>query len=189
MRIYAFSHLCKRLCPSVRPSVRRSLSHTRVEFLRNGLYSNQMASGTWNYAILKTIRRQARGRIARTHLMTELCQTCYPLCVSSCFLPVNVFSSCTLAFFLPAPISSPFSSSWQRKCIEYLVHHKISYITTFSLASTFYALNLFLNSRVTFFPWIFFPAFCQIFFSLGHPYPSAKIAIWEEFHPWRFCLF
>ena len=32
----AFSHLYKRVCPSVRRSVRPSVGHTRVEFLRNG---------------------------------------------------------------------------------------------------------------------------------------------------------
>ena len=59
----AFSHLHKRLCPSigpfVRPSVRpsvgwlvgRSVGHTRVEFLKNGPTSNKIASGIRKYAI------------------------------------------------------------------------------------------------------------------------------------------
>ena len=50
----AFSHLCKRVCPSVgvsvrrsvRPSVGRSVGHKRVEFLRNGLNLNEIASRT-----------------------------------------------------------------------------------------------------------------------------------------------
>ena len=33
------------VCPSVRPSVRRSVRHTRVEFLRNGPNLNKIASG------------------------------------------------------------------------------------------------------------------------------------------------
>ena len=60
----------------VGPSVRRFVRHTRVEFLRNGLNLNKIASGTWNYAIWKTIHRQVRGPIARTHLLSELCSTC-----------------------------------------------------------------------------------------------------------------
>ena len=55
----AFSHLYKRVCPSVRPSVgrsvrrsvRRLVRHTRVEFLGNGLNLNKMASRTCYYAI------------------------------------------------------------------------------------------------------------------------------------------
>ena len=43
----AFSHLYKRVCPSVRRSVR----HTRVEFLRNGPNSNKLASRIRKYAI------------------------------------------------------------------------------------------------------------------------------------------
>ena len=46
----SFSHLYKRVClsvgPSVGPSVRPSVRPTRVEFLRNGLNSNKIASGT-----------------------------------------------------------------------------------------------------------------------------------------------
>ena len=40
--IDAFSHLYKKVCPSVCPSVR----NTRVEFLRNGLNLNKIASET-----------------------------------------------------------------------------------------------------------------------------------------------
>ena len=43
----AFSHLYKRVCPSLRPSV----GHKRVEFLRNGRKSNKIASGTRKYII------------------------------------------------------------------------------------------------------------------------------------------
>ena len=71
--------------PSVRPSVRRSVGpsvgrsvrHTRVEFSRNGPNSNKIASGIRKNAILKTIQRQVRGQLARTHLLSELCSTCY----------------------------------------------------------------------------------------------------------------
>ena len=59
MFLDAFSHLYKRVCPSVRrsvrrsvrPSVRPSVGHTRVEFLRNGPKSNKIASRTRKYAI------------------------------------------------------------------------------------------------------------------------------------------
>ena len=55
----AFSHLYKKVCPSVGPSVhpsvglsvRRSVGHTRVEFLRNGPNLNKIASGIRTYAI------------------------------------------------------------------------------------------------------------------------------------------
>ena len=53
---------------SVRRSVRWSVRHTRVEFPRNGLNSNKIASGIRRYAIWKTIQRQVRGQLARTHL-------------------------------------------------------------------------------------------------------------------------
>ena len=47
----AFSHLYRRVCPSVgqsiRPSVGRSVHHTRVEFPRNELNFNKIVSGTW----------------------------------------------------------------------------------------------------------------------------------------------
>ena len=72
MFLVADTHLYKRLCPSVgplvrplvRPSVRSSVCpllrpsgrHKRVEFLRNGLNLNKIASGTWIYAIKKTIQ-------------------------------------------------------------------------------------------------------------------------------------
>ena len=49
----AFSHLYKRVCPSVR--------HTRVEFMRNGLKLNRVASGTCNYAIRMTIQKSTRA--------------------------------------------------------------------------------------------------------------------------------
>ena len=51
--------------PSVRPSNRPSVGHTWVEFLKNGLNLNKIASGIWNYAIWKTIQRQVRGQVAR----------------------------------------------------------------------------------------------------------------------------
>ena len=60
----------------VRRSVCWSVSHTQVEFLKNGLNLNKIASCTWNYAIWNTIQRQVRGQIARTHLLSELCSTC-----------------------------------------------------------------------------------------------------------------
>ena len=77
----AFSHLYKRVCPSVRPSVRpsvcRSVRHTRVEFPRNGPNSNKIDPGMRKYTIWKTIQRQVSGQLARTHLLSELCSTCY----------------------------------------------------------------------------------------------------------------
>ena len=62
--------------PSVRWSVRPSVRHTRVEFPRNGLNWNKIASGIRKYAIWNTIQRQVRGQLARTHLLSELCSTC-----------------------------------------------------------------------------------------------------------------
>ena len=55
------SRLCIRGCVRslvVGPSVGSSVRHTRVEFLRNGLNSNEIASGIRKYTILKTIQRQ-----------------------------------------------------------------------------------------------------------------------------------
>ena len=60
---------------SVRPSVR----HTRVGFLGNlisGLNLNKIVLGTWNYAIKKTIQRWGGEQLARTHLVSDLCQNC-----------------------------------------------------------------------------------------------------------------
>ena len=37
---------------------------------------NNIASGVSNYAIGKTIKRQVRKQIARTHLLSKLCSTC-----------------------------------------------------------------------------------------------------------------
>ena len=81
----ASSHLYKRVCPSVcpsvgpsiGPSVRRSVRYTRVGFPRNSPNSNKIASGIRKYAIWKTIQRQVRGQLARTHLLSELCSTCF----------------------------------------------------------------------------------------------------------------
>jgi len=84
----AFSHLYKRVCPSVGRSVR----HTRVEFPRNGPNSNKIASGIRKYAIWKTIQRQVRGQLARTHLLSELCSTCF-LHLLPLFLPPTHSSS------------------------------------------------------------------------------------------------
>ena len=56
---------------SVRPSVCQSVRHTWVEFLKNGLHLNRIAPETWNKTFYKTIQ------IARTRLMSELCQTCF----------------------------------------------------------------------------------------------------------------
>ena len=78
----ATTHLYKRSCPSVRRSVGPSVHPKRVEFLRNktsGVNLNNMASWTGNYAIRKTIQIQIREQIARTHLMSELCQTFFLL--------------------------------------------------------------------------------------------------------------
>ena len=41
-----FSHLYTRVCRCVRQSVGQSVHHTRVEFLKNGLNLNKIASGT-----------------------------------------------------------------------------------------------------------------------------------------------
>ena len=68
------------VCPPVRPPVHPSFRHTRVTCLRNkisGLNKNKIASGTWNYSIRKTIQRWVLEQIARTHLMSELCRTCF----------------------------------------------------------------------------------------------------------------
>ena len=91
---------CLSVHPSVpaliRPSVRPLLSHTRVEILRKGLSGpnlNKIASGTWNCAIWMVIKRQVRKQIARTHLMSELCQTCFPYfekCFWSCWINFDV---------------------------------------------------------------------------------------------------
>ena len=88
----AFSHLNKRVCPSVGPSVGRSVGpsvrHTRVEFLINevdGLKQN----GIKNMKLYQIIQKQTR-QIARTHLMSKLCQTCFILSFIS-FLPLFHF--------------------------------------------------------------------------------------------------
>ena len=88
------SRISIRMCvrPSVGPSVRRSVRHTRVEFPRNGPNSNKIASGIRKYAIWKTIQRQVRGQLARTHLLAELCSTCFPLLVI-CNTPSWCFSA------------------------------------------------------------------------------------------------
>ena len=57
-------------------SVGRSVRHTRAEFPRNGPNSDKITSGIRKYAIWKTIKRQVRGQLARTHLLSELCSTC-----------------------------------------------------------------------------------------------------------------
>ena len=67
-------HSCISIRRCVRPSVRPSVRHTRVEFLPN---LTKIESGLRQYAILKTIQRQVRGQFARTHLLFELCSTCY----------------------------------------------------------------------------------------------------------------
>ena len=73
--------MCPSVRRSVRPSVGRSVRHTRVEFPRYGPNSNKIASGIRKYAIWKTNQRQVRGQLARTHLLSELCSTCF--CVFS----------------------------------------------------------------------------------------------------------
>ena len=47
----AFSHLYRRVCPSVGPSVRLPVCQTRVEFPRNGPNSIKISSGIRKYAI------------------------------------------------------------------------------------------------------------------------------------------
>ena len=69
---------------SVGPSLGRSVRHTRVEFPRNGPNLNKIASGIRKYAIWKTIQRQVRGQLARTHLLSELCSTCFLLILDAC---------------------------------------------------------------------------------------------------------
>ena len=69
----AFSHLYKGVCLLVGPSIH----YTPVELLRNELNLNKIASGLWNYAIIKTIQRRVRKQFARTHPMSDLCQTCF----------------------------------------------------------------------------------------------------------------
>ena len=119
----AFSHLYKRVCLSVRPSVgssvRWSVSHTRVELLRNrisGLNSNKIASRSWNYAIRKTIQRQVLKQIAWTHLMSELCQTCFSFSFSfSFFLFFLSFFSFFISFFIYFSffLASDGQTDWQ----------------------------------------------------------------------------
>ena len=60
---FAFSHLYKRVCLSVRPSVRPSVRYIRVRFLRKGISGpnlNKIATGTSDSVIGKTIKRQVR---------------------------------------------------------------------------------------------------------------------------------
>ena len=91
----AFSHLYKRVCPSirwsvhpsVRPLVRRSVGHTRVEFLRNEPNLNKIASGIRKYAIQRAIQKQLRGQFALTHLLSDLA---FLLLITVCHL--NFFS-------------------------------------------------------------------------------------------------
>ena len=61
--------------PSVRPWVDLSVGHTRVEFLRNRLNLNKIASGIRQYAIKKTIQREVGGQFPKTHLLSKLCST------------------------------------------------------------------------------------------------------------------
>ena len=63
--------------PSVGRSVGRSVRHARVEIMGNGSNLNKIALGIRKYAIQKTIQRQVRGQFTRTHLLSELCSTCY----------------------------------------------------------------------------------------------------------------
>ena len=106
------SHLYKRVCPSVgrsvRPSVGRSVrpsvgpSHTSW-ISKKWAGSNKIASGIRKYAIWKTIQRQLRGQLARTHLLSELCSTCsYCFSFFSVFLSIFLFLSLLLfaLFFL-----------------------------------------------------------------------------------------
>ena len=61
----AFSHLFKRVCPSVGRSVRRSVLHTRVEFFRNPIFRpkwNKIALRTWYYATWRTFRLKLNKR-------------------------------------------------------------------------------------------------------------------------------
>ena len=76
----AFSHLYKRVCPSVRrsvgPSVGRShtswISEKWAEFEQNSI-GNKKVCHLKDYS--KTSTRAVRQR---THLLSELCSTCYP---------------------------------------------------------------------------------------------------------------
>ena len=58
----AFSHLYKRVCPSVGPSVR----HTRVEFRIFWLIWDKIALGTWCYATWRTLRLKLNKRASIT---------------------------------------------------------------------------------------------------------------------------
>ena len=88
------------VCPSVRRSVRPL--HTRWiskkwDFRLNW---NKIASGTCNYAIRKTIQIQVRKQIARTHLMSELCQTCFSTSIVQ-YLQMRIAYSPLMCLDLP----------------------------------------------------------------------------------------
>ena len=68
----AFWHLYKRVCPSVRPSSTSWNSEERAEFERN-------STGNMELCHLKEDSETNTRQIARTHLMSELCQTHYIL--------------------------------------------------------------------------------------------------------------
>ena len=63
------------------PRLERSFAKrpTRVEFLRNSIFQpkwKKIALSSWNYTTWRTIKKQVREEIARTHLMSLLRQTC-----------------------------------------------------------------------------------------------------------------
>ena len=57
----AFSHLYKRVCPSVGPSVRRSVGHTRVEFPGKGLNLNKIVQEHETMPVDRQFRDRTRA--------------------------------------------------------------------------------------------------------------------------------
>ena len=93
----------------VRPSVRPSVGHTRVEFLRNGTNLNKIASGTWNYAIKKTIQGRVSKQFARMHLMSDVCD-CQTCSLKFRFVSLGVIFAFNMGCYLELKLSSLFLS-------------------------------------------------------------------------------
>ena len=177
--------------PSVRPSVRRSVRrsvgpsvgwsvrHTRVEFPRNGPNSNKIASGKRKYVIWKTNQRQVRGQLARTHLLSELCSTC--------------FSS--FAFWLSFPLNSSFILFWLFFFFIlsfYLFLYSVFLSFFFLAVYSFYFYRFFFSSVSSFLVLhiIIFPFYHSAFFksfyaSVVHAFPSSSSPSVASFMAWQ----
>ena len=132
-----------------RGCVRPSVSHTRVEFLRNGPNLNEIASGIRKCATSKTSMRVIRPR---THLSSELCSTCsfsasYPISslspLLSTLFPSFTYSSLPFLFLL--------SSCFLFSLLSFLLY-VLCISPLFSIPSFFLQSSLSLELSLLFFP-------------------------------------